>query len=96
MNELKKWLRKATNGELCLSCFIYISKSFVLLYFSLNVFSRITLVQTDFISIVRICAKVESTGYQIMRTAACTFLLFAFGVANATEDQFTDGKHIHP
>ena len=30
-----------------------------------------------------------------METAACTFLLFAFGVANATEDQFTNGKHIH-
>ena len=32
----------------------------------------------------------------IMRTAACTLLLFAFGVANATEDQVTDGKYIHP
>ena len=32
----------------------------------------------------------------IMTTAACTFLLFAFGVANATEDKVTDGKHIYP
>ena len=32
----------------------------------------------------------------IMTTAACTFLLLAFGVANATEDQVTDGKHIYP
>ena len=31
----------------------------------------------------------------IMRTAACFFLLFVFGVANATEDQVTNGKHIH-
>ena len=31
-----------------------------------------------------------------MTTAACTLLLFAFGVANATEDQVTDGKYIHP
>ena len=31
-----------------------------------------------------------------MRNATCTFLLFAFGVANATEDQVTDGKHIRP
>ena len=31
-----------------------------------------------------------------MRTAACTLLLFAFGVANATEDQVTDGKYINP
>ena len=30
-----------------------------------------------------------------MRNAAFTLLLFACGVANATEDQFTDGKHIH-
>ena len=30
-----------------------------------------------------------------MRTAACIFLLFAFGVTNATEDQVTDGKHIN-
>ena len=32
----------------------------------------------------------------IMTTAACPFLLLAFGVANATEDQVTDGKHIYP
>ena len=32
----------------------------------------------------------------IMRTAACTLLLFAFGVAYPTEDQVTSGKHIHP
>ena len=32
----------------------------------------------------------------IMTTAACTFLLLAFGVDNATEDQVTDGKHIYP
>ena len=32
----------------------------------------------------------------IMRTAACTLLLFVFGVANATADQVTDGKYIHP
>ena len=31
-----------------------------------------------------------------MTTAACTFLLLAFGVANTTEDQVTDGKHIYP
>ena len=31
----------------------------------------------------------------IMRTALRTFLLFAFGVANATEDPVTDGKHSH-
>ena len=31
----------------------------------------------------------------IMRTTGCILLLFAFGVANATEDQFTNGKHIH-
>ena len=30
----------------------------------------------------------------IMTTA--TFLLLAFGVANATEDRVTDGKHIYP
>ena len=32
-----------------------------------------------------------------MRTAACIFLLFAFGVTNASEDQATesDGKHIN-
>ena len=28
-----------------------------------------------------------------MTTAACTLLLFAFGIANATEDQVTNGKH---
>ena len=38
----------------------------------------------------------EHNIYHIMRNATCTFLLFAFGVANATEDQVTDGKHIHP
>ena len=32
----------------------------------------------------------------IMTTAACIYLLFAFGIANATEDQVTDGKHIYP
>ena len=32
----------------------------------------------------------------IMTTATCTYLLFAFGIANATEDQVTDGKHIYP
>ena len=32
----------------------------------------------------------------IMRTAGCILLLFAFGVANATEGQVTNGKHIHP
>ena len=32
----------------------------------------------------------------IMTTVACTYLLFAFRVANATEDQVTDGKHIYP
>ena len=31
-----------------------------------------------------------------MTTATCTFLLLAFGVAIATEDQVTDGKHIYP
>ena len=31
-----------------------------------------------------------------MTTAACTFLLLAFGVSNATEDQVTDSKHIYP
>ena len=31
-----------------------------------------------------------------MKNAAHTLLLFALGVANATEDQDTDGKHIHP
>lgn len=30
-----------------------------------------------------------------MRTAACIFLLFAFGDTNATEDQVTNGKHIN-
>ena len=30
-----------------------------------------------------------------MRTVACTLLLFAFGVANPTEDQVTSGKRIH-
>ena len=30
-----------------------------------------------------------------MKTATCIFLLFAFGVTNATEDQVTDGKHIN-
>ena len=30
-----------------------------------------------------------------MRTADCIFLLFAYGVANVTEEQVTDGKHIH-
>ena len=30
-----------------------------------------------------------------MKTAACIFLLFAFGVTNATEDQVTDGKRIN-
>ena len=32
----------------------------------------------------------------IMTTAACTFLLIAFGVAIASEDQLTNGKHIYP
>ena len=32
----------------------------------------------------------------IMRTTGCILLLFVFGVANATEDQVTNGKHIHP
>ena len=41
-----------------------------------------------------ICAKKESTG--IMKNAARTLLLFALGVANATEDQDTNGKHINP
>lgn len=31
-----------------------------------------------------------------MRTAARTLLLFAFGIANATEDQVTNGKHTNP
>lgn len=31
-----------------------------------------------------------------MKSAARTLLLFALGVANATEDQDTNGKHIHP
>ena len=31
----------------------------------------------------------------IMRTVACILLLFAFGVANPTEDQVTSGKRIH-
>ena len=32
----------------------------------------------------------------IKTTAACTFLLFVLGVANATEDQVTNGKYIYP
>ena len=31
-----------------------------------------------------------------MTTATCTFLLIAFGVAIASEDQLTNGKHIYP
>ena len=31
-----------------------------------------------------------------MTTVACTYLLTAFGVAIASEDQLTDGKHIYP
>ena len=31
-----------------------------------------------------------------MENAARTLLLFALGVSNATEDQDTNGKHIHP
>ena len=33
---------------------------------------------------------------EIMKNAARTLLLLALGVANATEDQVTNGKHIHP
>ena len=32
----------------------------------------------------------------IMRNAACALLVFAFGIANAIEDQVIDGKHIYP
>ena len=31
-----------------------------------------------------------------MKNAARTLLLLALGVANAIEDQVTNGKHIHP
>ena len=31
-----------------------------------------------------------------MKNAARTLLLLALGVANATEDQVTNGNHIHP
>ena len=69
-------------------------------HFSLDVFRRITWFKRilTLLNVWTVYAQTLSNFIlrDIMRTAARTLLLFAFGIANATEDQVTNGKHTHP
>ena len=69
-------------------------------HFSLDVFRRITWFKRilTLLNVWTVYAQTLSNFIlrDIMRTAARTLLLFAFGIANATEDQVTNGKHTNP